>query len=309
MGNFDDLSEWLRGCLTEGVGRLELLRTLDNKRLRDMQWPTSAAANDTLHTDDRVRELVKIAERDAANRHQREVIYCVWAFRPGADANAGYFAEHTFTCPGKNAANGHGNDLAPVEPTMVGVFTLLLRHIETKDRALMTLVESRNVQLERMLDSANHRAELADKRRLEVFELLEQLGSAKADRELSERRALAEEKRDALITQKLDVLMPIAMNRLLGGGPGTNTLPAGQELIKQLFGKMQGERLEQLMSGGPLQLSPDEALLVAEIYSTFGSQERAREAMQQAHEPRPLNQQDNGAAAAAAAAPGKEQPS
>jgi hypothetical protein len=82
----------------------------------------------------------------------------------------------------------------------------------------------------------------------------------------------------------------------------------GDELIKQLFGKMSSERVEALLTGQPITLSADEAMLVAEIYATFGSKDAAREAVRSG---RPLNGQDaNGLSGEAdAGSKGKEKPS
>jgi hypothetical protein len=126
--------------------------------------------------------------------------------------------------------------------------------------------------------------------------------------ELQRKQFELDERRQKYLTDKLDNFAPVALNRLLGGGPGTGKLPMGDELIKQLFGKMSGERVEALLTGQPITLSPDEAMLAAEIYATFGSKEAAREAMRNA---RPLNgQETNGQVrGAGAAADEKEKPS
>jgi len=53
----------------------------------------------------------------------------------------------------------------------------------------------------------------------------------------------------------------------------------GEELIRQLFGSMDGSRVEALLKGEPISLTTDEAMLVAEIYTTYGTAEKAHEAM------------------------------
>lgn len=57
-------------------------------------------------------------------------------------------------------------------------------------------------------------------------------------------------------------------------------LPLSDEvLIEQLLRKMGGARVEALLAGRQVKLSPDEAVLLAEIYATCGSKSAARDAM------------------------------
>jgi hypothetical protein len=53
-------------------------------------------------------------------------------------------------------------------------------------------------------------------------------------------------------------------------------------IVEQLLGMMGGDRVEALLAGKPVKLSPTEAVLLAEIYATYGSKSAAREAMRAA---------------------------
>jgi hypothetical protein len=53
-------------------------------------------------------------------------------------------------------------------------------------------------------------------------------------------------------------------------------------IVEQLLRMMGGERVEALRAGKPVRLSPIEAVLLAEIYATYGSKSAAREALRAA---------------------------
>jgi hypothetical protein len=171
-----------------------------------------------------------------------------------------------------------------------------MKQIGELHRLLVTSHEGRTASIERQLAYVTEQLEQANRGRIEVMSLLEDLSRAKYEREADQRRMELEEKKHKYLGEKIDAFLPVALNRLLGGGPGSGKLPMGDELIKQLFGKMSGERLEALLTGQPITLTPEEGMLVAEIYATFGSKEKARESMSA---DRPLNG-TNGAANGAA---------
>jgi len=304
MGTLDDTREWLSSVASEGLGRLELLRYIDRSRVREWRSPAGGAANDSINLDERAKEIVRTAERDGLARYQREVSYLLTAYRPDEQGGAD-FAEHTFRVPGGSSKGaGTGDDEQPA--TRDGLLQQLMKHNADMHRLLLASHEGRTASLERQLVYLTDRVEAADKRHMHVITLAEELASQKMQQELQRKQFDLEERRQKYLTEKLDNLAPVALNRLLGGGPGTGKLPMGDELIRQLFGKMSGERVEALLTGQPITLSADEAMLVAEIYATFGSKEAAREA---ARNGRPLNGQDAAGQGSGSAADEKEKPS
>jgi hypothetical protein len=179
-----------------------------------------------------------------------------------------------------------------------------MKHNADLHRLLLASHEGRTASLERQLAYLTERVEAADKRHMTVLQLAEAMASAKLEREMQEQHLRLEEQKHRWLSEKLDRFVPIVINRALGGGPGTGKLFMGEELIRQLFGSMDGPRVEALLKGEPISLTTDEAMLVAEIYTTYGTAEKAHEAMRA----RTLNgaASANGATAAGAE---KEKPS
>jgi hypothetical protein len=296
MGYLEETREWLASVATEGLGRLELLRNLDKSCAREWRWPLGGAANDAINLDERAKELVRTAERDGLSRYQRDVTYLAIAYR-SEDQGGTKFAEHCFRVPGGSKLGQTA--LEEDQPaTLAGLVAQTMKQNSELHRLLCTSHEGRTASIERQLAYVTEQLEQANRGRSELMALTEHAASLKMEREVQQRQMELEEKKQKYLGEKLDTFLPVALNRLMGGGPGSGKLPMADELIKQLFGKMSGERIEALLTGQPITLSPDEAMLVAEIYSTFGSKEKAREAMRGE---RPLNGTNgtNGAASAA----------
>ena len=61
--------------------------------------------------------------------------------------------------------------------------------------------------------------------------LAEELAKDDLEREMTRRRMALDEKRTAFLGEKLNDLIPIAMNRLTGGGHGKGMPVAGEQVI------------------------------------------------------------------------------
>jgi hypothetical protein len=277
MATIEEVREWLGSVSAEGVGRLDLMRFVDQARVREWRW--TAAANDTVNLDERAKEILRTAERDGLARYQREVTYVLVAYRRDDDGGT-QFAELTVTVPGRSSRSGRpgpGEDEHPAN--VVGMLQQSMKHNADLHRLLLASHEGRTASLERQLAYLTERVEAADKRHMTVLQLAEAMASAKLEREMQEQQLRLEEQKQRWLSDKLDKFVPIVINRALGGGPGTGKLFMGEELIRQLFGSMDGPRVEALLKGEPISLTNDEAMLVAEIYTTYGTVEKAREAM------------------------------
>ncbi len=54
---------------------------------------------------------------------------------------------------------------------------------------------------------------------------------------------------------------------------------ADEVVIERLFGKMSADQIDALLAGRSIKLSSDKAVLLAEVYATYGSKKAARDAM------------------------------
>lgn len=132
--------------------------------------------------------------------------------------------------------------------------------------------------------------ELED-RQIAVLKMYEELLSAKHERELAMLRAQNSEKRKDHLLDKLDMLVPIAMSKVM---PASKTPALGEELMRQLLKSLTREQLSSLVS----HLSPEQAALIHEIYVAYCEREEKRDAKKNGANG--VNGQTNGTANGAA---------
>jgi hypothetical protein len=115
-----------------------------------------------------------------------------------------------------------------------------------------------------------------EKRRIDLYEAFEEALSQKQMRELETRKAVLDEKRHQYLADRLDMLMPLALNRFLGGGPGKGA-PAGTELARSLLGSMSPQQVDAMLTGQPFSWTREQTSVIAELYMSFAEQEKVRQ--------------------------------
>jgi hypothetical protein len=114
-----------------------------------------------------------------------------------------------------------------------------------------------------------------EERHEKVLAMYEELLSMKHERELEMLRAQNSEKRKDLLLDKLDMLVPIAMSKVI---PASKTPALGEELMRQLLKSLSRDQLGALVS----HLKPEQAALIHEIYLAYVEREEQRDAKKKA---------------------------
>jgi hypothetical protein len=117
------------------------------------------------------------------------------------------------------------------------------------------------------------------------------------DRELQRQDMKVAEERQKSLGKRIDMVLPIVVNRLLGGGPGKGTPYLGEEMIRQIMGNLTEAEFAGIMRMATLR--PEVQMLFLELYKAYYNEEQARKAAEAAASGQ------NGAAPPA----GKEEPS
>lgn len=125
-----------------------------------------------------------------------------------------------------------------------------------------------------------------EERHEKVLAMYEELLSMKHERELEMLRAQNSEKRKDHLLDKLDMLVPIAMSKVI---PASKTPALGEELMRQLLKSLTRDQLSALVT----HLSPEQAALIHEIYTAYCEREEQRDAKKKANG---VNGSANGAA-------------
>jgi hypothetical protein len=108
-----------------------------------------------------------------------------------------------------------------------------------------------------------------EERHEKVLAMYEELLSMKHERELEMLRAQNSEKRKDHLLEKLDMLVPVAMSKVL---PTTKTPALAEELVRQFFKSMSRDQFQAIVG----QLSPEQQAVVYEIYIAYGQREENR---------------------------------
>jgi hypothetical protein len=70
------------------------------------------------------------------------------------------------------------------------------------------------------------------------------------------------------------MLFPVAMNRLLGGGPGKGTPFLGEEMVRQIMGNISPDEIDAFMRSASMR--PELQALFSELYLAYWNKEQAR---------------------------------
>jgi hypothetical protein len=276
----EQTKEWLAGVAAEGLSRVELVANLDKGLVREWRWPQGdQAANDSINLDERARDIVRTAERDGQMRAAKDVGYLVQAYRC-EDQGGAFFAKHGLRVPGASASKNGTTGLPDNEEypaSALGLAQLSIKSTEVFAKLLIQSNEGRTTSLEHQIEALTRRDEENNQRLVKTLRLIEDLTTARAEREALEQQMRLAERKDAWLQDKLDKLAPIALNRLFGGGPGTGKLFAGEELVRQFFGSLDASVIDGMAKGQAVTLTPEQVLIAMEIFSTYAQREEARQ--------------------------------
>jgi hypothetical protein len=260
-----DVRAWL-GDLT-GCAVIELKRRMLDSRVQ--LW--TLAAN-TDH-DKLARRLIETAARDAKTQATSDVGFVIYGFKnsepmPGEQ----YVASYAIDLPGKGMRPaGYAGELESA--TLAGNLGQFMRLLENMHRMVLQSTESREQtsqhtidRLLKKIDDQDSVIRNHDLKRMQLVELAEELAKDQLAREIQRREMGLRERQQDWLADRLDNLVPILMNRALGGGPGKGAALMGQPLLMRLFSKMTGDQLDALQNIG---LEPDQLAIIGELYMSY----------------------------------------
>jgi hypothetical protein len=116
-------------------------------------------------------------------------------------------------------------------------------------------------------DRKDARIHELEERHEKVLTMYEELLSMKHQREMETLRAQNSERRKDHLLDKLDMLIPIVMSKVI---PAAKTPALGEELMRQLLKSLTRGQLSALVG----HLSPEQAALIHEIYLAYDREQR-----------------------------------
>lgn len=273
------ITEWLDETRAQGAKRVELHYRTDGSLVRT--WTLAANANDNTPgptSTEIAAQIVKRAEREGATQAAVRVTFTILAFVDGSDA----YADRTqLIVDGANAkGQGAGGAGDAEESTPSAIIGTLVKMVGEQHRMLLSGQESRHVHAEQMIDRLSRENDGYRNERIKVWELVEAASSAQLEREQKQQQLRLASRRDDFLFEKLSMIAPIALNRLMGGGPGKGSPFFGEEMVRQFLSSLTPGQVDGMLKNQPLALSPDQLGLIAELTLAYEQRERQR---------RPLN--------------------
>ena len=261
----DEVIAWL-GLQDEKTTSLDLRRNGSPKRVQRF----AVAANGEL--DALAEKILKCAEIDGASRAVPMVNYELGAWGPTSDQDG----DGNLTIRIRGAGNGHSDDLD--QPDLGAAFVHVLRSHGDLTRLLVSSKDAVQEQLMRQLEYMGKRLDADDAKRIELYRLLEDLSDVKLRREIEAQHSKLLERRQDLLADKIDQYLPIAANRLFGGGPGTGKIPMSEQLVQVFMQSVTPEQIEALTNGEAFAFNEKQQLIFAELFSSAAKKHAQREA-------------------------------
>jgi hypothetical protein len=268
-----ELARWLGRQVEEKRSRVVLRQRSAGGDQRVREWRL---------VDINASELASIIYAGAVDdaRHQRGTVqYGLFAYVDGQKTHA----DRMLFCIDNPEGRGRSTALATLDAgddeddgaleraQKANLVGLLMKHTH----ASAQLALGHTVDIVRHYKDESERKDLRirelEERHEKVLAMYEELLSMKHERELEMLRAQNSEKRKDHLLDKLDMLVPIAMSKVI---PASKTPALGEELMRQLLKSLTRQQLGQLVG----HLSPEQAALIHEIYIAYVEREEERDA-------------------------------
>ena len=122
-----------------------------------------------------------------------------------------------------------------------------------------------------LLAAREKRIEELEAKYWKVAELYERLTSMQHERDLEVMRIQQADKRQDFLKDKLDMLAPVLVSKVLPGAAKGGAL--GEELIRQFLKSLSPKQMEAIVGS----LSPEQAAVINEVYVAYGEREVAKD--------------------------------
>lgn len=268
----ETVKEWLDDVARSKVTRIELHSKIDSKIITTLQLGTGA--NDGEDLGSVAERLFKRAVREGAAIPVVRATFFLFAYK-GEGPN--YVDSTSIVVDGANAKGKSGEHVEEYESSVTGLLTQLMRTNLDQTRLILSSQESRHVHAEQLIDRLQKDNERYQSERIEVWKLLETVQTMHLEREQIRNAMVLEGKRDDFIFDKMNMLVPVVLNRLMGGGPGKGTPYFGEEMLRVLLGSFTPQQTDAMLKNQPLQLSEAQLGLIAELTLAYAEKEKQRQ--------------------------------
>jgi hypothetical protein len=260
-----DLAKWLAAQLSDECMLVVLRHRGADADQQVREWPL---ASDTDVND--IADQIEACAHEDGRHFRGPTVYGVFAYR---EAGKAAVARTLLRIEGQGAAEAFMGETETADAR--GITSQLMRHNEVAARMALGTTADIIEYYRRALDARDRRIDELESRHFKTLELYEDLQSMRHEREIDVIREHRADQRTQFLKEKLDMLAPVLMNKLLGkgasGGAGAPAL--GEELMRQFLKSLTPQQIEALMG----MLRPEQAAVIGEVYEAYAKRESAKD--------------------------------
>jgi hypothetical protein len=260
-----DIATWLRLQIHEGCSRVSLRQRVGEGETHVREWPIAPEMN----VEALAEEIAtKVSEEGRVLRGP--TLYALLGYKAGA---LSHFDRKLFRIEGMGG--GAETLLGETEaPDGKGLVAQMMRHTEASARIGLGQTLAIVEHYKQILRERDARIAALEEKQMEVIELHEQLASLQHERNLEALREKRVEKKETFVREKLDMLTPVLMSKLLGAGvPTGQGSMFGEELLRQFLKSLAPPQIAAMTSS----LSPEQTVTLHEIFQRYSDREVERQ--------------------------------
>jgi hypothetical protein len=279
---------WLIVASDGGATRADLCTANEHARLAT--WPIGPETKSETSSQRELRlealshAIAAVTRTDAKTQIGLRATYVLASYKAAVNATVrfpDYMHRLSVDAPASGGAKQKGDTITALTAQLQAVIAaeqarsgelhrLLLATHQQWGEANQQIVNRTMANVEKNTAHLVARIEGYEKRHLEQLALTDRLLSMQADREAAREQAALDKEKHAFTREKLDLLVPVLLNRIMGGGPSKGTPFFGEEMLQRLLGGLKPEQVDQLMRSGTMSLSPEQLMIVGELYMSYG---------------------------------------
>jgi hypothetical protein len=254
-----ELAKWVDEQIANGATRLVLRHKNEDGGGDQLvrEFPVLDAGGPA-----RIADLIRSRAHEEGRHFRGKSLYGVFAYR-----DRDYIDRFFFSVEGEM----EGSPFGLRDATLSGVTSQLMRHNEANARLAIGQTLDVIGHYKALLAAREKRIEELEEKYFKVVELYERLTSMQHERDLETLRIQQQDKRNDFLREKLDMLAPVLMSKIVPGASKGGAL--GEELIRQFLKSLTPAQMQSIVGA----LSPEQAAVINEVYVTYGEREVAKD--------------------------------
>jgi hypothetical protein len=260
-----EIVDWLRIQLREGCSRIALRQHIGDVDQHVREWVLDASVDVQW-----LAEEIRSKMNDEGRQLRGPTLFGLFAYR----SNVAIHNDRMFR---RIEGMGGSSDalLGETESSDArGIVSQMMRHNEAAARIALGQTLEIVEHYKSILKERDTRVMTLEEKQMQVFDLYERLMSLQHDRDLQLIREKRSDKKHDFVREKLDMLAPVLISKVLSKGmaKGTGSV-LGEELLRQFLKSLKSEQMKAIVGA----LSPEQVAAIMEIYERYGERDVARE--------------------------------